>query len=117
MEPATVLTLAKAAMHSAEFIKKTFFDDRKIDELKSKTHENVSSLAEQVALNKAIVEQLVEQFDEGKNAIARHNEILLSLGQAVESTALEVRKLKRLVVVALVLAAGSGVGVVLLLLK
>ena len=107
MEPSTVIALAKAALQSAEFIKKTVFDNRKMDDLKTKTHENVSSLSEQVALNKAIVDQLVEQLAEGKSAIEKHNEILIALGQAAESSAVELKRLKSFVYVSVALSAAS----------
>lgn len=115
MEPATVLTLAKAALRSAEFIKTAFFDSRKIEELKNKTHEHVSSLAEQVELNRAIVNQVVEQLAEGKGAIERHNEILITLSQAAESAAGEMRRLRAMVWAALGVSAVSLVGVVYVL--
>ena len=107
MEPTTIIALAKAAMHSAEFIKKTVFDNRKMDELKTKTHEHVSSLAEQVELNRAIVGQVVEQLAEGKSAIEKHNEILLTLSEAAQSSAQEIRRLRVVAYAALVLSAVS----------
>ena len=94
MDPVTFLTIAQAATASLKHIKETFFDTRKAEELKRKTQEHVDTLAGQVALNKAIVDELVTQFEAGKQAVEQHNEILLSLNEAAQSAARELRRLR-----------------------
>lgn len=96
MDPLTVLAITQAATESLKLLKQTFFDDRKTEELKRKTQEHVNSLAEQVQLNKALLDELVTQFEAGKAAVEQHNEILLSLNEAAQATAGEMQRLRNL---------------------
>jgi len=101
MDPVTFLTIAQAATASLKHIKETFFDKRGADDLKQKTQAHVDTLGEQVALNKAIVDELVTQFEAGRQAIEKHNEILLGLNEAAQAAAREIRRLRQMVYVAL----------------
>jgi len=101
MDPVTFLTIAQAATASLKHIKETFFDTRKAEDLKRKTFEHVDTLACQVALNKAIVDELVTQFEAARQAIAQHNEILLGLNEAAQAAAREIRRLRAIAYAAL----------------
>lgn len=111
MDPLTFIAITQAATESLKLLKQTFFDDRKTEELKRKTQEHVNSLAEQVQLNKALLDELVTQFEAGKAAVEQHNEILLSLNQAAQAAAGEMQRLRNLAYVAI---GVSGFSVVLL---
>lgn len=110
MDPLTIASLAQIVIQSAGSIKSHFFDNNKIDELRAKSHANVSSLADQVAVNKAVLDEVIEQLSQGKEAIERHNEVLMKLGQVAESTALELKRLRALAYGAIGVACVSVAG-------
>lgn len=103
MEPGTTMLVVSTAIETLKQLKQVFYDDKKNEAARRKTHEQVGVLAEEVASSKA--------------AIEKHNDVLLGLTEAAQGAALELKKMKYLAYSSFVVSLASISASVYLLMK
>lgn len=82
MDPLLAASLASTGLDLLEKAKKLFQASKTINEAKemaAKAGDNAESLQEQVKINQQIIDKLIQQAEENKELLKKHNDILISV--------------------------------------
>lgn len=82
MDPLLAVNLAATGLELLDKAKKLFYSSKTIDEAKAmsaKGSEHAESLQEQVRLNQQIIDKLIQQAEENKIVLEKHNDILIGI--------------------------------------
>lgn len=82
MDPWTAVNLAVTGLDLLEKAKKFFYSSKTIDEARQMSAQGAArteSLQEQVRLNQQIIDKLIQQAEENRMLLEKHNDILINI--------------------------------------
>lgn len=82
MDPWTAVNLAVTGLDLLEKAKKFFYSSKTIDEARQMSAQGAArteSLQEQVRLNQQIIDKLIQQAEENRMLLEKHNDILIDI--------------------------------------
>jgi hypothetical protein len=82
MDPWTAVNLAATGLDLLEKAKKFFYSSKTIEEARQMSAQgsaSTESLQEQVRLNQQIIDKLIQQADENKLLLEKHNDVLINI--------------------------------------
>jgi hypothetical protein len=116
MDPLLAASLASTGLDLLEKAKKLFQASKTINEAKemaAKAGDNAESLQEQVRINQQIIDKLIQQAEENKELLKKHNDILIN----VERDMLQLNaqlKTTRIIAIAATVIAVVAIGIVVI---
>jgi len=107
MDPWTAVNLAVTGLDLLEKAKKFFYSSKTIDEARQMSAQGAArteSLQEQVRLNQQIIDKLIQQAEENRMLLEKHNDILINIEKELLRLNHTVQTNRRLTFVALGIA-------------
>jgi len=115
MDPLLAASLASTGLDLLEKAKKLFYASKTINEAKemsAKANDHAETLQEQVRINQQIIDKLIQQAEENKELLKKHNDILINVEKEMLSLHAQLKQSRIIAVVAGVVAL-AAVGVAL----
>lgn len=94
MDPLLAASLASTGLDLLEKAKKLFYSSKTLTEAKEmseKAGSNADSLQEQVRINQQIIDKLIQQAEENKALLEKHNDILIGIEREMLKLAAQVK--------------------------